>query len=223
MIKKISILVLLLAVFAQISCMKDDLSKDFEKNLKRYGKGIFIVSEGNFMYGNASISFYDAEKKEVLNDIFHNTNGLPLGDVAQSLTIQDSTAFIVVNNSGKVYMMNTNTFRYTGKITGLTSPRYLFIISSTKAYVSDLYAKSMAIMNPKTGIKIGTINVNNHNSQFYQHSTERMLLYGKYIYVNCHSFDNKILKIDIETDKLIDSLTVVKQPQSMVIDKNNKM
>jgi hypothetical protein len=220
---KIFVITFIFIFFSANYCMNDDSAADFGKNLKHHGNGVFIVNEGNFMYGNASLTFYDPEKKEVENDIFYNTNGLPLGDVAQSMTIIDSTAFIVINNSGKIYEMNINTFRYTGKITGLTSPRYFFVISQTKAYISDLYAKEITIVNPKTGLKNGTVNVNNHNPKFYQHSTEQILLFGKYIYVNCHSFDDKILKINSETDRLEDSLTVAKQPQSMVIDKNNNL
>jgi len=212
-----------LTIFLAVSCMNDDSAQDFQKNLKHHGIGVFIVNEGNFMYGNASLSFYDARNKTVENDIFYNTNGLPLGDVAQSMVIVDSTAFVVINNSGKIYMLNLNTFKYIGKITGLTSPRYFLPISSTKAYISDLYAKSISVINPKTGFKIGSIDVNNNNLQFYQHPTEHMVISGKYVYVNCHSFDDKILKIDTETDKLTDSLTVTKQPNSMVLDKNDKL
>lgn len=221
---RLLIIAALLLMISMHGCMEDELLWDFQRPGYDFPTdGIFVINEGNFMYENASLTYYDPETREVFEDVFFKSNALPLGDVAHSMTIRDSLAYVVVNNSGRIYIFNTSTFELKGKITGLTSPRYMHFISEDKAYVSDLYARSIAIVNPLSMEVTGTISVNNHKEDGYQHSTEQMLQLDRFVYTNCWSYDNQVLVIDSELDQLIDSIEVLKQPNSMVMDRNRDL
>lgn len=204
------------------SCMKDNtLSNRLQEDKK--GHDVFIINQGNFGDGNSSLSYYDPAAKTVINNVFYGTNGLPLGDVANSMAIRDSLGYIVVNNSGKIYIINVNTFKYVGKITGFTSPRNICFINDNEAYVTDMYSKTIEIVNPQSMKITGAINIDNHNTKFTQHTSEQVVLYKNYAFVNSWSFDDKVLVINTNTNQVVDSITVTKQPNTMVLDKNNDL
>lgn len=219
--KQIKIVLVFCCSLFALSCGDDLITGGEQYN--RPGAGVFICNEGNFMYGNASLSYYDTQNRTVDNQIFYNANNFPLGDVCQSMSIIDGKGFVVVNNSGKVYVIEINTFKYLGAITGLTSPRYIQQVSEDKIYISDLYSPSMAIANPKTLKVTGHIYMGTTKGPGKVNGTEQMVKFGNYVYVCSWSFNNKVYKIDTTTDKLVDSLTVTKQPNSMVLDKNGKI
>ncbi|MDD3741760.1 MAG: YncE family protein [Bacteroidales bacterium] len=195
------------------SCMKDDMRPITEFNTG--DGGVFIVCEGNFMYGNTSLSYYNKTDKSIENTVFLKANGIPLGDVAQSLCIYDSTAWIVVNNSGKIYAIDKNSFKYKGKITGLTSPRYMQFINPNKAYVTDMYSKSISVINPNTYTVTKTIAMNSNS--------EEIVFCDDKMFVNSWSYDNKILIINTLTDEISDSIEVLYQPRKIVLDKDKKL
>ena len=96
----------------------------------KFGRGVFVVNEGQFLAANASVSFIDPEADSVYNHIFFQANQVPLGDVANSMSIWQDDAYIVVNNSGKVYRASRYDMNYKGKLTGLVSPRYIAPVDS---------------------------------------------------------------------------------------------
>src|SRR5690554_356122 len=104
------------------SCMKYGPSETEAFLPGPSSKGLFIVNEGNFMYGNASLTYYDPQSGNVENEVFIRANGINLGDVAQSMTIHNGLGYIVVNNSGVIFVIDPATFRLKGNITGLISP-----------------------------------------------------------------------------------------------------
>lgn len=209
----------LLASSLLTGCMKWDYGDREEFNPT--GVGLFIVNEGNFQYSNASLSYYDPASNEVQNEIFLRANGFKLGDMAQSMTVRGNTGWVVVNNSHVVFAINADTFNEVGRIEGLTSPRYLHFVSDTKAYISQLWENRIFIVNPTKYEITGYITVPGMDA--VSGSTEQMVQYGKYVFCNCWSYQSRILKIDTETDEVVESLEVGVQPTSLVLDAYGKL
>ena len=184
-------LLMLTAMLAFAGCMKWEYG--LEENFSAEGKGLFVINEGNFNYGNATLSYYNPTTKSVENEIFYRANAMKLGDVAQSMTIHDGKGWVVVNNSHVVFAIDLTTFREVGRITNLTSPRYIHFVSDNKAYVTQLWDNRIFIVNPKSYSVIGHIACPNMTME--TGSTEQMVQYGDYLFVNCWSYQNRILKI----------------------------
>ena len=214
---KFSILCCLLPLL--FGCMKWEYG--VEEDFNASSKGVFIINEGSFQYGNATLSYYDPATEKIDNEVFYRANGMKLGDVAQSMVIRDSIGWIVVNNSHVVFAININTFKEVGRITNLTSPRYIHFISDEKAYITQIWDNRIFIVNPKKYEITGYIEC--PGMEMENGSTEQMVQFGDYVFVNCWSNQNRILKIDTRSDAVVDELIVGIQPTSLRLDCNNKL
>ena len=207
--------VIIFLSFIACSCMKWEYG-DAQDGIETASEGLFILCEGNFQYGNASLSFYDPQTDSVQNNLFYKANGMKLGDVAQSMTIHDDKAWIVINNSHVIFAIDPSTCRERGRIEGFTSPRYIQFISDDKAYVSQLWDNRIFIVNPSKYEITGYIEV--PGMMMGSGSTEQMVMKDGYVYCSCWSYQNRILKIDIEHDEVVAQLEVGVQPASLAID-----
>jgi len=187
-----------------------------------YSDGFFIVNEGNFNWGNASVTFVNEQNGTVEQEVFKNVNSRQLGDVAQSMKIFNDRVFIVVNNSSRIEVVDLKTFASIKTIEGFNSPRYIEFIDSNKAYVTNIYGDiSVVDLNSLTITK--TIKT--------PEWTEGMVRYQQYMFVTCiGSFYEpsskrkaKLLIIDSKEDKIIDSIQTGKEPLGIVIDKKLKL
>lgn len=213
-------LMLILSLLA-VGCMEWDYALEEDFDIETSGRGLFICNEGNFQYGNATLSYYNPETRKVENEVFYRANAMKLGDVAQSMTTYNNRGWVVVNNSHVIFSIDLDSFREVGRITGFTSPRYIHFISDEKAYVTQIWDNRIAIINPKRYEITGYIEIPNMTME--QGSTEQMVQLGDYIYVNCWSYQNRILKIDTTTDSIVAELEVGIQPTSLALDRNGKL
>lgn len=213
------ILPAMLTALGPAGCMEWDYGTTEEFAMS--GEGLFIACEGNFQYGNATLSYYDPETRQVENEVFRRANGFKLGDVAQSMTVREGVGWVVVNNSHVIFAIDADTFKEVGRIANLTSPRCIHFLSDEKAYVTQLWDNRIFIVDPKRYEITGYIECPGMTME--SGSTEQMVQRGQYVYINCWSYQNRILKIDTETDTVVDELVVGIQPSSLAMDCNGKL
>ena len=205
-------------VMAFVSCGGDD-PKPEETNI---AKGLFVLNEGTYTYASSSLTFYDPEVDTVENNLFYRVNLAPLGDAANSMMIDETGMYIVVNSSKYIYKVDEKTMKYEAKLDGFTSPRHMLSINKNKAYVSDLESTGLWIVDPETMQMAGFIETGN--------TTEKMVRVGNEVVVtNWSNFyqpntsNSTIQFVNIETNQLVDEMNVTAEPHSIVLDKYNNI
>ncbi|HTL83259.1 MAG TPA: DUF5074 domain-containing protein [Bacteroidia bacterium] len=197
------------------SCKKDEPPAPNSNGMSiAPGDGVFVMNEGNYQGGNAKVSFYKYADGSVTEDLFMPANDRPLGDVGQSITMINGYAYVVVNNSGKIEVVDPHNFVSLKTITGFTSPRFVLQVSPTKAYVSDLFGGGISILNLTTNSISGYIPVADW--------TETMLMTNGQVFV-CAPNHDKVYVVDPNSNSVIDSIAVVKGGNSMQLDANGKL
>ena len=177
--------------------------------------GVFIINEGNFGGGNGSVSYLDLIESKMYNHIFQEINDRLLGDIPQSMFIMDNQGFIVINNSAKIEVINMDDFISVNTISGFSSPRHFLPVSDSIAYVSDMFSGSISVVNLDDYTITKTIETGM--------STEQMIIINNEVFVANWMGGNKILVINPIIGKIIDSIEVIIEPNSMVMDKNQKL
>ncbi len=211
--KKIKCLfyIVIAAGITLVSCEKTETEPRDPEQETMSGQGVIVANEGNFGWGNASLSYYDKVNDTIYHDLFYHANGESLGDVFQSVTVFNDLAYLVINNSGKIEVVDPETFQRKGSIEGLVSPRYMLPVSEEKAYVSDLFGNHVVIVDLESHEIAGEIPVNGW--------TESLIRAGERVFVTGMQ-SGYIYEIDPQTDKLTDSLYLPPGPVSMVKDVN---
>lgn len=198
-----------------ISCKKDKPEETLQPQpVITNSGGVYIINEGNFQFGNSKVSYYNPTNSMVTEDLFQPANNRPLGDICQSIYSFNAKTYVVVNNSGKIEVVNPQSFVASATISGFTSPRYFLPVSNNKAYVTDLYSKKISVVDLTTNTISGSISCTGWTE-------EMTLVYGKVYVTNMYS--DKVYVINTVADSIIDSITVSYASNSIREDKNGKL
>ncbi|WP_051554536.1 Calx-beta domain-containing protein [Maribacter antarcticus] len=181
-----------------------------------YENGILVLHEGNFFGGNASVSYITEDLSTTTNNIFSGVNDAALGDVGQSMGFNGDLAYIVVNNSQKIEVVNRFTFELVGTIdTGLLNPRNI-AFTKGKGYVTNWGDGTDATDDFVALINLESFTVEDTYS--VPEGPEAIVATEDYIYVahqGGFGQNNIVTVINANTNTLDSSITVADRPNSM--------
>ena len=105
-------------MFFSSGCRVDRPPVEIDTPILGGGDLVYVCNEGNYQFGNASISYYDHATNSVVEKYYQQINQMPLGDVCQSMSFGNGNAYLIINNSGKVVVVDRNTFEWKSDILG---------------------------------------------------------------------------------------------------------
>jgi hypothetical protein len=209
--------ILLILPIMFVSCDKDEEKEDPPSHAD-FSNGVFIVNEGLFNTGTGTISFVKRGSTEVQQKIYQKANNtIPIGNIAQSMNIIGEKAYIMVNNSDKVEVVNTSDFKKNKTIKNIPYPAYIIQVDDNKAYISSWDNKLMILSLDNLEVT-GEINTGT--------GPTKMLNTGNTVWVlNQGGFgiDSTISVIDISADQLAHTIPVYPRPTGIQEDKNGNI
>ena len=196
----ISINIILFSSF--FSCVKLEPEQVNSSVNLNSGSSVLIGNEGNFQYGNASLSIYNKETNEVNNGVYQSLNQSNLGDVLHSMYHVDHEIYLIINNSGKIIVIDDENLIYKREINPLTSPRRILKVNTGKFYITDIYANKLYVYN-SIDESIDQIPVNGW--------CEELIAVNGKAFV-CNVSNDQVYVIDISSNLLSDSIPIVGKP-----------
>jgi hypothetical protein len=175
------------------------------------------VNEGAFGSGNGDISVINPNDNTIINDVFYNVNGYPLGDIAQSVFIRNNKAYIVVNVSQKIEVVSLPGFNRITTISGLGSPRYM-ISHNNKGYVSDWSGNNIRIIDLSTNNVTGSYTTGNGPEQM-EITNNRLFVVNS----GGYDIDSTVTVINLLTGQNDTVLNVGINPNSIKTDAEGKI
>ncbi|MCX7697682.1 MAG: DUF5074 domain-containing protein [Bacteroidales bacterium] len=181
-------------------------------------RGLFVINEGLFNQGNAEITYIDEKTGEVKHNFFQSVNGYSPGDILMDAIMANEEIYLSVNNSNRIYVLDRS-WKVKTQI-NITQPRYL-LPGKKYVYVSSLYRPFLYLIDINKKKLV--------DSMYASRPLEQLMWVNGFIW-GIHwsslasSLPNRyIMIIDSSAKKVVDSIEVGKEPNSMVQDKEGNI
>ena len=198
------------------SCTSDDENTPHHNPQGTYDIGALVLNEGNYNGANSEISYISFDLNTHYNSIFSGENASEvLGDVGQSIGFNGNLAYIVMNNSNKIQIVNRYSLLKVGSITaGLSQPRYI-AFANGKGYVTNWGGTGyVAVVDLGTNTVTSSIPVAATPNKIIANA-------GKlYIAHNDYALGNTVTIINSTTNTISGTINVGDLPDELDVDSN---
>lgn len=203
------------------SCSNDN--DDNQEPLGSYDKGVLILNQGGFGHGDASVSYLSDDFATQQNNIFALVNpSITLGDTGQDMGFVNDLAYIVLNYSNKIEVVNRYTMEHVATIsTGLDNPRYI-TFSNGKGFVTNwgdggsTTDDFVAVLNLSTNTVSSTIPVAEGPERIIEHNNKLYVAHA-----GGYGFGSTVSVINASTNAFVTSINVGDVPNSLEIEGNS--
>ena len=217
---------LVLTVFSSallFSCSTNEPEPEVQVPLGAYDRGVLILNQGGFNSGNASMSYLSNDFGTFQNNIFSVVNpSTTLGDTGQDVGFYNNLAFIVMNGSNKIEIVNRYTMVKAAAITtGLNNPRNI-AFANGKAFVTNWGNGS----NPNDDY-VAIIDLSNYTISgniAVVEGPEKIIVANSRLYVaheGGYNFGNTITVINPATNAVTNSIAVKDVPKAVKVVGND--
>ena len=172
------------------------------------GNPLLIGCEGNFQYGNASLSVLNTSEKTISNNVFQAQNQETIGDVLQSISQKDSLIYLTVNNSYRIWVLNACNLTVHKRIDNVSSPRYLLTLDHEKALVSSYQQGRVLLLNLTSGEIQKSIPSVDWTEQMQQGADGQIYIVGK--------TDSSVQVLDTSRWEIVKSIALKKDVVTML-------
>lgn len=202
-ITKLLTLVFAFVLLFNISCSSED---GITTGDMYYGNGFLLSNEGNFGKPNADVTFVSSNLASKQDNIFSaNNGGSNLGDVLQMIAFNGDNAYLLLNNSNKIQVVNRFDFKKVGEITTqLNSPRFMAFANNNIYVTNDKYGGDKFVSIYKSSDLSFVKKIN------FTDTVERIVEAGNNIFVQNASFGfgDKITYITTSNNEVQSTITI---------------